>query len=172
MASPLHLARRFGGSLWPAGPSAADATWAESHLLDGELDLWRQMSRVDRRHAAGVARQVAEALGDEATRAVLAAALLHDVGKLDSGLGTFGRVAATLCGLIAGHEMAEAWSQRTGFTRRVGLYLRHDELGGVRLRLAGSDPLTAAWAAEHHRDPSTWTVPRPLADALKAADGD
>jgi hypothetical protein len=172
MASILHLARRFAGSLWPAGPSSADARWAESHLLPGETELWHQMSRVDRRHAAGVARQVHLELDERATRPVLAAALLHDVGKLDSGLGTFGRVAATLCGAIAGHDMAHAWSERSGFTRRVGLYLRHDELGALRLQLAGSEPLTVSWAAEHHRPPESWTVPLPLADVLKAADGD
>ena len=56
------------------------------------------MSRADRRHAAGVARRVEVALGDEATRPVLAAALLHDVGKTESGLGTYGRVIATISG--------------------------------------------------------------------------
>jgi len=130
------------------------------------------MSKQDRRHAVGVGRQVVAELGPDATRPVVAAALLHDVGKVDSGLGTFGRVGATLCGKLAGHDMAEPWSTRRGFTRRVGLYLRHDELGAVMLELAGSDPLTVAWAREHHRPSQDWTVPAPVAAALKTADGD
>jgi hypothetical protein len=75
--------RRFFGSLVPAGPRRRDAEWVRSVLADGELRLWDRMSRADRRHAAGVARRVERALGHEATRKVLAAALLHHVGKHD-----------------------------------------------------------------------------------------
>lgn len=168
----VHLARRFVGSLRPGGASAADDAWARSMLLPGEEKLWEQMSGPDRRHAAGVARDVERRLGDEASRPVLAAALLHDVGKLDSRLGTYGRVVATVSGAAAGRDTALMWSEGKGFTRRVGLYLRHDEIGGDRLAMAGSDPLTVAWAREHHLPPERWTVPRHLADALKAADDD
>src|SRR5439155_1342442 len=83
--------------------------------------------------------------------------------------GHYGRVVATLAGAAAGHDMAKEWSKRTGITRRVGLYLRHAELGGDMLALAGSDSQTEAWARQHHSPPDTWTVPRDVADALKAA---
>ncbi|MCU1344965.1 MAG: hypothetical protein JWL70_1231 [Acidimicrobiia bacterium] len=130
------------------------------------------MSNPDRRHAAGVARRVVGLLGSDVARPVVAAALLHDVGKLDSGLGTFARVGATLCGKLAGRDMAGAWSSQRGFTRRVGLYLRHDELGAALLEMAGSDPLTVAWAREHHRPPSDWTVGELAGTALRNADDD
>jgi len=141
-------------------------------LADGELELWRRMSGPDRRHAHGVAREVQRALGDEATHPVLAAALLHDVGKLDAGLRTYGRVVATLSAAAAGHEMAQAWATRSGFTRRVGLYVLHPSIGGDMLQLAGSDPLTVAWAREHHLPEERWTVPLPIARVLKDCDGD
>ena len=143
-----------------------------SVLSDDELKLWRRMSRPDRRHAAAVGRRVDRALGAEAGPPVLAAALLHDVGKTAAGLRTYGRVIATLTGAAGGRDMAAAWSQGRGFTRRVGLYLRHPDLGADMLALAGSDPLTVTWAREHHLPPERWTVPRPLAEALKAADDD
>jgi hypothetical protein len=54
----------------------------------------------------------------------------------------------------------------------VGLYLRHPELGAEMLELAGSDPLTVTWAREHHLPRDRWTLPAPVADALKAADDD
>ena len=73
----LHLTKRFFGSILPIGPSKADHQWATSHLVEGEVALWRRMSAQDRRHAAGVARRTVEALGDRATRPVIAAALLH-----------------------------------------------------------------------------------------------
>lgn len=141
-------------------------------LLASEQPLWRSMSGADRRHGVAVAHRVERALGHEATRPVLAAALLHDVGKVESGLGTYGRVIATLSAKAAGAEMATTWRRQRGFARRVGLYLHHDRLGGDLLELAGSDPLTVTWAREHHRPDTEWTVPRPLAEALKAADDD
>jgi hypothetical protein len=153
-----HLARRFVGSLRPGGPSPGDERWAESHLLPGEVAVWRRMSGADRRHAVSVARQV-----EGSERPVLAAALLHDSGKVVSGLGTLARVVATVVGLVVGRR-------RPG--GRVGDYLRHDELGAELLAGAGSDPLTVAWAREHHQPPSRWTVDPAIGAALKAADDD
>jgi len=172
MASSAHLVRRFFGSLRPGGPAEVDAAWADEQLLPAEARLWARMSGPDRRHAVVVARRVERALGDEATRPVLAAALLHDVGKVESGLRTYGRVIATLSARAVGHEMADSWRRQRGFARRVGLYLHHDRIGGDLLELAGSDPVTVAWTREHHQPEDTWTLPRPIADALKAADDD
>jgi hypothetical protein len=174
LSKPVHLVRRFFGSLVPRGPKPVDAQWAESLLLPGELELWNRMTRTDRRHAVGVARRVESGLGDEAARPVLAAALLHDVGKLDANLGVYGRVVATLSGAVVRHdqEVIRDWTRTRGFTRRVGLYLQHPRLGGDMLELAGSDSLTVAWTREHHLPADEWTVSAPIATALKAADDD
>src|SRR3954452_22532147 len=91
VGSPLHLISRFFGSLRPGSPKPADEEWGTSQLLPGEVDVWRSMWNPDRRHAIGVARRVERALGTEASRPVLAAALLHDAGKTASGLHTYGR---------------------------------------------------------------------------------
>lgn len=166
MSSVGHLARRFFGSLRPGGPSTADEAWAVAHLNAGEVTLWRRMSNADRRHAAGVARRVDGALGPDATQAVIAAALLHDVGKVESGLGAFARVGASMLSAIAGR------ARLAGRDDRLGRYIRHDEIGADLLRNVGADPLTVAWAAEHHRPASAWTLPPHLAAALKSADDD
>lgn len=172
MAGLVHLVKRFAGSIVPLGVPAADRDWVEEQLLPGERDVWARMDRADRRHAAKVARRVERALGHEATRPVLAAALLHDCGKSVSKLGTYGRVIATVSAKVAGRETAAAWVETRGFTRRVGLYLEHPRLGADLLGLAGSAPLTVAWAAEHHLPPEEWTVPVAIGHALKAADDD
>jgi hypothetical protein len=158
----------------PRGPAADDADWAASQMLPDELELWKQMSRADRRHAVGVARRVEAALGPDATRPVLAAALLHDVGKLDANLGVYGRVIATISGAVVRHDpdVIRDWTRTRGFTRRVGLYLQHPRLGGDMLALAGSDDLTVAWTRQHHLPPDEWTLPPDLANALKEADDD
>ncbi|MEY2447736.1 MAG: hypothetical protein QOH79_1212 [Acidimicrobiaceae bacterium] len=167
-----HLARRFLGSLRPGGPKQVDEEWARAQLLPKEVELWRRMSNPDRRHAAAVAREVERSLGHEAGRPVIAAALLHDVGKIESGLRTYGRVIATLCGMLVGRDQARVWMSSRGFTRRVGLYLLHPELGGDLLGMAGSDPLTEAWTREHHKPSEQWTVSPEIAQVLKDCDDD
>jgi hypothetical protein len=172
LAHLVHLVRRFVGSLWPGGPGTSHERWAAGHLLEAERRLWARLSGPDRRHAVAVARRVEGALGPAATRPVMAAALLHDVGKLDADLGTAGRVVATVSGALAGRDAATRWSGRPGLTGRVGRYLRHDEVGAALLAQVGSDPLTVAWAREHHLSPERWTLDPGLATALKAADDD
>jgi len=172
-----HLVRRFFGALRPGPPRAADTVWVESVLTPDELDIWARMVNHDRRHSIAVARRVQHALADTPSAGDprwLAAALLHDVGKLDAGLGVLGRANATLAGALAGHDMAEAWSAKRGVTRRFGLYLRHAELGETRLRLAGARAEAATWAGAHH-DEFTWEklgFPEGVVAALDAADDD
>src|SRR5690348_16833335 len=107
-----HLVSRFAGSLRPGGPRASDAVWVASVLTPGELTCWERMPAVDRRESVRVARRVQAELGDD--NRFLAAALLHDVGKTDARLGTFGRALATVAGGVAGHDIAPAWQQRGG----------------------------------------------------------
>ena len=178
LAGGLHLAGRFFGSLSPAPPPAADDAWAVSHLGPGEAELWRRMSNPDRRHAVAVARAVVARIGPETGREVVAAALLHDVGKVVSGFGTFRRVGATVLWegaerLRPDPERAARWSvDERAVLRRLGQYRRHPELGAELLAAAGADELTVAWAREHHRRPSRWTVPPEVASVLKSCDDD
>jgi hypothetical protein len=174
-----HLAGRFFGALWPGGPSAEDERWARAWLLPGEQRLWGQMSGPDRRHAVGVARDAIALLGGDERqmeRPVVASALLHDVGKLDSGFGTIARSIVTALALVVGRSRLVAppppGASESSWRRRIRRYFTHDAIGADLLREAGSDPMTVRWAEEHHRDPVRWTVDRRVADALKAADGD
>ncbi len=166
MASLTHLAGRFAGSLSTRPPNDTDIGWAELQLLPGERLLWHRLPVADQRHSIAVAREVKRLLGAEATRPVLAAALLHDVGKLASGYGTMRRVWATVAAGIVGRDRLSRGSGR------LALYLRHDEAGADFLAEGDSDPLTIAWTAEHHQPPSTWTLDLRVASALKAADDD
>ena len=131
MFQPLHLGRRFFRSIHRKGPSAAEEAWATDQLLPTERDLWLSMSDADRHHAVLVAQQVAATLGQQGTRPVLSAALLHDVGKTVSGLSLYGRVIATLIIAVVGRARAATWTR--GFKRRVALYARHPELGAEML---------------------------------------
>jgi hypothetical protein len=167
-----HLTRRFLGSLRPGGPAAADVAWVQSVLRPDEWALWSRLSGPDRRHSAGVARMVEAELGEAAPRPVLAAALLHDIGKLDARLRTFGRVVATLTVSLVGRTEVEQWQQARGIHRRIALYARHPAIGGEMLTLAGSDPLTIAWTTQHHQPRESWTVDEQYADVLDRCDND
>ena len=100
-------------------------------LADAEWKLWQQMAVADRRHAVQVARRFVDRR-PSATRAEMAGALLHDIGKIDAGLGTLARVLATLVG------------PRTDRFRR---YRDHERIGAGLLEAAGSDPVTVALVA-------------------------
>lgn len=127
-----HLAARFVTSLPPTPPSVDDEVWVDQHLLPGERALWVQLSNQDRRHSAAVARRFVEVRPD-ADRAETAGAILHDVGKIECGLGTFGRVVATLVG------------PRTEAFRA---YHDHEAIGAAMAQRAGSDPATVELIAQ------------------------
>lgn len=126
LAAMWHLAARFVTSLPPTPPSVDDEVWVDRHLLAGERALWVRLPNQDRRHSAAVGRRFA-ARRPAATRAEIAGAILHDVGKIECGLGTFGRVLATLVG------------PRTAAFRA---YHDHEEIGAEMARRAGSEPVT------------------------------
>jgi hypothetical protein len=148
LAHAGHLARRFAGSLSRRPPSYDDEAWAESSLLPVEVPLWRRMPPQDRRHAIEVTRRFL-ALRPDATRAEVAGALLHDVGKVEAGLGTAGRVLATV--------VPERWARG-----RVETYRAHEQIGARWCEQRGSDPVTVALVAG--------TGSGPAAGALRAAD--
>jgi predicted HD phosphohydrolase len=140
----VHLVRRFAGSLSRRPPDADDERWAMSFMTEGEASLWRRMPNVDRRHALEVARRFVvnrpEASDDE-----VAAACLHDVGKIESRLGTSGRVIATVVGPR---------------TARFRLYHDHEEIGARWLEALGSSAATVSLIRRTG----------PAAAALEAAD--
>jgi hypothetical protein len=139
-----HLARRFVGSLSRRPPEPSREAWAQSMLLPGELTLWARMGTTDRRHSIEVARRFRR-LVETPSRDEMAAALLHDVGKIESGLGTTSRVVATVVG------------PRTARLRR---YHDHEQIGIELLVGAGSTDETLALARGEH----------PHSSALRTAD--
>jgi hypothetical protein len=137
------------------------------------------MSGPDQRHALGVARETSRLLGSaEVHRSVIAAALLHDVGKVESGVGTFARAGITSVAIVVGRSRVQRWAddrtepRRLRYRTRVGAYLSHDRIGAALLERAGSEPFTSTWAREHHQPPVSWTIDPVLAHVLKAADDD
>lgn len=128
-----HLAARFFTSLSPAPASDEDEAWVASQLLPAEHELWVQLSNPDRRHCSAVGRRFLAAR-PAATREEIAGAILHDVGKIECDLGTFGRVLATLVGPR---------------TPKFRAYHDHEAIGAEMARAAGSDPATVELIGGH-----------------------
>jgi HD domain len=168
MSRAAHLTARFFGSLGARGPDAGDVLWVRLVLTPEEFACWEELGRPDRVESIAVARRVARELGPDADYRWLAAALLHDVGKIDAGLGTFRRAGATTVAAIVSHGRARHWPNR------IGRYIAHDDLGAIRLEAAGARPEAIAWATAHHR-PETWPpagIPPEICEILATADGE
>ena len=175
MKRALHLGRRFVRALSPRPPRDRDVAWVSGILQPAELALWRSLPNHDQRYTIRVAKDVEARLADTDYAGQprwLAAALLHDVGKLDAGLGVVGRSVATVMGAVGGPARVDRWVQTSGFRRRAAWYLHHDDRGADRIRAAGGREEAARWASAHHHR-SRWRgsgVPITVAEALEAAD--
>ncbi len=182
MGRSRHLVRRFFQALRPGGPSEVDRVWVESVLSAEEYELWARQYPPDRRHSALTARRVEYELAGvapvattrliEDTRWVLASALLHDIGKIESGFGIWGRVFTTAVAEIVGPERVSGRVGAGGCRGRMARYLNHPEIGAELLRNVHSDPRTVAWTAQHHQPSHRWTLPLEIAEMLHRFDND
>jgi len=89
--------KRFLTSLSRRALSVEQLAWVRKHLLEEEFSLWTKMTLSDQRHSLVVAQRFVT-LKPDAQREHVAAALLHDVGKIESHVGIMMRVVATLIG--------------------------------------------------------------------------
>ena len=151
MTSAVHLAKRFFGALGRTPIGESQIALVQTTLLDSEFALWSAMMSIDKKHSIKVMSRFKQ-IYPQATATQVRASLLHDVGKLESNLGVFARVLATIVG--------ERGS-------RFAKYHAHEKIGAQMLRQAGSDEET--WqlvAGEVSDSPQLQTV---LA-ALRQAD--
>ena len=154
----------------------ADLAWAASFLSQPERTLWDRMSRYEQDHAVQVARRLHRLLAptvDKAEDRWIVAALLHDVGKMESDFSSLARVAGTLASRVVSVATARRWaSTASGFRRRLGAYLVHGEIGARMIREAGGREEAAWWAEVHqgYRDIRTSGYPAAVLQALIDAD--
>jgi hypothetical protein len=154
MTTLLHLARRFFG-WWRSGrPSPETQLWIGSLLSRAEARLFWEQAVQDQAHAAAVATFVEKRQPDR--RDLIAAALLHDVGKAASRLGPVRRSIATVLGAL-----------RLPLTRRFVAYRNHGIIGAELLEQAEASAIAVAFARHHPSpqapdgsDPSDWAALR------------
>lgn len=170
---PFYRVRQGLGRLSVAlCPKRLDRTPAQELL---PAPLWRiftTMPRGDQWHGLCVCRRLMAEGHDEP--ALLAAALLHDVGKAEGGLTLAHRTAIILTNALAPRQ---DWLDRLGAAQpgswRYPFYVQrhHAALGAARLREAGADAAIVSLVGAHE----PWAASlapelEPLRCALIAAD--
>ncbi|MCY3832280.1 MAG: HD domain-containing protein [Chloroflexi bacterium] len=132
--------------------SAPEFDLARRHLSSCEFAAFRKLSRAEQLHSLAVLRQ---ALKSEAaaSKELVAAALLHDVGKARHPLALWQKTLAVLldalapafCSKLSEAEEIRFW--RAPFIVRR----RHPRWGGEILRRCNSSA-AVIWLVEHHQD--------------------
>lgn len=162
----MHRARQFLFALAPSEPIAC-RTIVAAFLPDAAAAAFAAMPAVDRAHCC----RVALALPPSAPRDLVAAALLHDIGKHDERIraGIPSRVAKVVLSRVA-PRMLEliAAPPPVGWRAGLALAVHHSASGAVRAREVGCTPRTV-WLIAHHEDRAAAAQDADLA-ALKAAD--
>jgi len=122
--------------------------FAAKALKPDELRLFRSMAPADRRHGLCVANRLAAHGVVDAD--VLAAALLHDAGKVGGGLNLLRRTSIVLLGPRAVARIApESMPSKGGWRRALWVHRHHAELGAQRCAHAGSSPLVVELVRLH-----------------------
>jgi hypothetical protein len=175
-SNPRLLAERFVAAVLRLRSDPDGEAWARSVLTPAEHALWARLSTADRRHAVQAARRVQRRLASTAYAGDLlwpGAALMHDVGKVESGLSILERVVATLASKAVNVATARDWTRSaTGLRRRIGSYLIHGEVGADMIRAAGGREAIAAWTEVHqgYRGLERSGVPPAVVEALIHSD--
>ncbi|HRN18204.1 MAG: HDIG domain-containing metalloprotein [Trueperaceae bacterium] len=146
---PVWYANALRRTLLSLVPALArpDDPWAEQHLTPNEYALFARLSPQERAHGVDVARRLRR-LRPDAPREVVAAALLHDVGKLGTPQATGWRILAHLL----------PWANVPPEPRLRGLAgarqarAHHARYGADLLRGAGAAPRVVELVQRHHSD--------------------
>jgi len=136
----------FRGFRWALRPEEIQVV--RSQLTDRELLLFTAMQGRDRRHSMDMVRWLLRHAPEEPSDDLIAAALLHDVGK--GSLIVWDRVAFVLLGALsvrlrrwAGREDGRRWQQA------LWRLEHHASIGAEMLRAAGTRPRIVELVARH-----------------------
>ncbi|MCP4426836.1 MAG: HD domain-containing protein [Chloroflexi bacterium] len=148
MARVLYRLGQFW-RIWRAQPLPDLAwEWITAVLTQPEAALFDRFSLSDRRHSYQVLRTLQ--LAGETHPDLLAAALLHDVGKTRAPLSIWERSLIVLASKLAPGKTA-VWGQgeAQGWKRPFVVKAQHPAWGAAMAQAAGSRPLTVALIRRH-----------------------
>jgi putative nucleotidyltransferase with HDIG domain len=163
--------RQFLAALVARDLSASDRAFVARYLTPQQQALFERLAPADQQHAIAVARLLLDR--GWADTALLQAALLHDIGKADSGLNLAYRTAIVLLRALWPAAFDRLAARDRGWRRPFYRHRHHPEHGACLVEAAGADPLVVE-LIRRHQEPLR-TAPRShverLLAALQAADG-
>ncbi len=167
----VYRVRQFVSALRASRLSTQERTFVNQYLSPAQQVLFERMSVQDQSHAVAVAR----ALYQQGWRdvALLQAALLHDIGKADSGLSLWHRVLIVLLHAIWPAGLTWLAQEDGGWRRPFYRHVHHPQIGARLAAEAGSSPSVVTFIAAHQTPVNGRLDPieAPLI-ALQAADND
>jgi hypothetical protein len=167
---PAYRARQFVAAL-AARVTDADVAEAEAHLPPGARLLFRRMPRDAQAHGLRVLRDLKHA--GETHPSLLAAALLHDAGKLAARIGPVSRSVIVVLKRFAPRLLDRlSAGSPVGWRTPFVVQRDHPRIGAEWARQAGCDALTVSLIARHqdHLDGPALSEEDRLLKALQEAD--
>jgi len=152
-------------------PAPGDADLLRAHLPASLQALFARLGPAEQAHALAVLRTLLRQ--GHSDPALLAAALVHDVGKTRAPLRLMDRVLVVLADRLIPRP-ARRWSQGapSGWRRPFVVAAQHATWGEAMLMQAGAPPTLAELVRRHHDPlPIPSTAVDHLLAALQAADG-
>jgi putative nucleotidyltransferase with HDIG domain len=147
LRTALYRVRQFVDA-WLARVSSEELREADEMLPPGARELFGKMSVPDQRHSLNVMRTLQRAGHTEAD--LLAAALLHDVGKSAAQIRSWHRATLVLSKRFAPGLLA--WlthGEPHGWRRPFVIHRQHVEIGAQWAAQAGCSPLTVSLIRRH-----------------------
>jgi hypothetical protein len=134
-----------------AKPEPEDLALAEEHLPSSLWDLFQQMSPADQVHGIRVLRSLLRR--GEGDPDLLAAAILHDVGKSQVRLRLWERVLIVLASWLSPSRVCH-WGEGklTGWQRSFVVSVHHPVWGAEMIRQAGGSGELVNLVLRHQED--------------------
>lgn len=170
-AATAYRVWQFVNALAARGLTPSDRTFVARCLAPSQQALFERMAPADQQHAVAVARLLLEQGLTEP--ALLQAALLHDVGKANSGLNLAYRTTIVLLRTLWPAALDWLSARDAGWRRPFYRHRHHPERGARLAEAAGADPVAVELIRrhqDHQRRVPASRIDRLLA-ALQAADG-
>lgn len=147
----LYRIRQGLDSLLGAPMRPEDRALAATHLSAAEWELFARMEPADQRHSVRVLRTLIDSgVADEE---LLAAALLHDVGKSRCRISVLHRTVTVLLEALFGELPPFALQKRSGWWMPFYVLANHPRLGACMLTQAGSRERVWRLVELHQQDP-------------------
>jgi hypothetical protein len=146
----LYRLRQFIGGL-TARVSEADRRAADAVLPPAARAWFRSLPHDAQWHGLNVMRDLQRAGYDQPT--VLAAALLHDAGKIEAANGPVPRAVMVLARKFAPAWLARRarldWRSARGLDRVAAVAVQHPQIAAERAAQCGCDPITIDLIRRH-----------------------